>query len=109
MPSTPDLRSPLQVITALAQAAGRVGPHELKPVGSALKFCLVAEGTADFYPRFGPTSEWDTAAGQAGLESVGGQVTNVESEPLRYNARPTLLNPHFLAFADRAREWRRFV
>jgi 3'(2'), 5'-bisphosphate nucleotidase len=87
----------------------RIGPHEMKPMGSSLKFCLVAEGTADLYPRFGPTSEWDTAAAQAVLESVGGQVTDVQGEPLRYNARPTLLNPSFLAFADRTRDWRRFV
>ena len=87
----------------------RIGPHEMKPMGSSLKFCLVAEGTADLYPRFGPTSEWDTAAAQAVLESAGGQVTDVQGEPLRYNARPTLLNPNFLAFADRARDWRRFI
>lgn len=95
--------------TSLDGLLSRIGPHEMKPMGSSLKFCLVAEGTADLYPRFGPTSEWDTAAAQAVLESAGGQVTDVQGEPLRYNARPTLLNPNFLAFADRARDWRRFI
>ena len=75
----------------------KLGPHELRPMGSALKFCLVAEGAADFYPRLGPTSEWDTAAAQAVLEVAGGAVTTLDGAPLRYNARDTLLNPHFIA------------
>ena len=83
----------------------RLGPHELRPMGSALKFCLVAEGAADFYPRLGPTSEWDTAAAQAVLEVAGGAVTTLDGAPLRYNARDTLLNPHFIAYGDRARNW----
>lgn len=83
----------------------RVGPHELRPMGSALKFCLVAEGAADFYPRLGPTSEWDTAAAQAVVESAGGAVTTLEGEPLRYNERDTLLNPHFIAYGDDSRRW----
>jgi 3'(2'), 5'-bisphosphate nucleotidase len=83
----------------------RIGPHELRPMGSALKFCLVAEGSADFYPRLGPTSEWDTAAAQAVLEVAGGAVTTLDGKPLRYNQRETLLNPHFIAFGDRRRNW----
>ncbi|NJD32882.1 MAG: 3'(2'),5'-bisphosphate nucleotidase CysQ [Gammaproteobacteria bacterium] len=83
----------------------RIGPHELRPMGSALKFCLVAEGSADFYPRLGPTSEWDTAAAQAVLEIAGGAVTTLDGKPLRYNQRDTLLNPHFIAFGDRSRDW----
>lgn len=55
-----------------------------RSIGSSLKFCLVAEGQADVYPRFGPTMEWDTAAGQAVLEAAGGQVTTPEGTPLRY-------------------------
>jgi 3'(2'), 5'-bisphosphate nucleotidase len=85
----------------------RLGPHELRPMGSSLKFCLVAEGTADLYPRLGPTSEWDTAAAQAVVEAAGGKVTTVDGKPLRYNARDTLLNPHFLAFGDPGRDWHR--
>jgi 3'(2'), 5'-bisphosphate nucleotidase len=69
-------------------------------IGSALKFCLLAEGKADFYPRFSPCSEWDTAAGQALLEGAGGLLQDLTGEPLRYNAREGLLNPHFLAVAD---------
>jgi len=68
--------------------------------GSALKFCLLAEGGADFYPRFSPCSEWDTAAGQALLEAAGGAVLGLDGLPLSYNARESLLNPHFLALAD---------
>jgi 3'(2'), 5'-bisphosphate nucleotidase len=83
----------------------RLGPHELRPMGSALKFCLVAEGSADFYPRLGPTSEWDTAAAQAVLEVAGGAVTTLDGQPLRYNRRDTLLNPNFIAFGDRTRDW----
>jgi 3'(2'), 5'-bisphosphate nucleotidase len=83
----------------------RLGPHELRPMGSALKFCLVAEGAADFYPRLGPTSEWDTAAAQAVVEMAGGAVTTLGGAPLRYNERDTLLNPHFMAFGDRGRRW----
>jgi len=83
----------------------RLGPHELKPMGSALKFCLVAEGAADFYPRLGPTSEWDTAAAQAVVENAGGAVTTLDGRPLRYNERDTLLNPHFIAYGDDSRRW----
>ena len=64
--------------------------------GSAVKFCLLAEGTADLYPRFGPTSEWDTAAGQAILEAAGGSVTTLDGAPLGY-AKPGYRNPDFIA------------
>jgi 3'(2'), 5'-bisphosphate nucleotidase len=83
----------------------RLGEHVLKPMGSALKFCLVAEGSADFYPRLGPTSEWDTAAAQAVLEIAGGAVTTLDGTPLRYNQRSSLLNPHFIAYGDASRRW----
>jgi 3'(2'), 5'-bisphosphate nucleotidase len=63
--------------------------------GSAVKFCLVAEGSADLYPRFGPTMEWDTAAGQAIVEAAGGTVTTFDGAPLRY-AKPGFLNPDFI-------------
>jgi 3'(2'), 5'-bisphosphate nucleotidase len=64
--------------------------------GSALKFCLIADGTADLYPRLGPTSEWDTAAGQAILEAAGGTVTDLAGAPLRYG-KPNFLNTGFIA------------
>jgi len=64
--------------------------------GSSLKFCLIAEGKADIYPRFGPTNEWDTAAGQGVLEAAGGEVVTTDGHPLRY-AKPGFSNPHFIA------------
>jgi 3'(2'), 5'-bisphosphate nucleotidase len=64
--------------------------------GSSLKFCRVAEGSADFYPRFGPTSEWDTAAAHAVLLAAGGSVETFEGKPLAY-AKPQFLNPDFIA------------
>jgi 3'(2'), 5'-bisphosphate nucleotidase len=80
-------------------------PHELTDMGSSLKICLVAEGAADLYPRLGPTSEWDTAAAQAILESAGGRMIDLTGRPLRYNSKDDLLNPHFLAFGDQRRDW----
>jgi 3'(2'), 5'-bisphosphate nucleotidase len=65
-------------------------------VGSSLKFCLIAEGTADIYPRFGPTNEWDTAAGQGVLEAAGGEVVTIDGKPLLYG-KPRFSNPHFIA------------
>ncbi|MDA0997521.1 MAG: 3'(2'),5'-bisphosphate nucleotidase CysQ [Proteobacteria bacterium] len=64
--------------------------------GSSLKFCRVAEGKADLYPRLGPTSEWDTAAGQAVLMYAGGEVVTINGRPLKYG-KPRFLNPHFIA------------
>ncbi len=92
---------------SLDAVLARLGPHEMRPMGSSLKFCLVAEGTADLYPRLGPTSEWDTAAAQAVVEAAGGRVTTLDGLSLSYNARETLLNPHFLAFGDASRDWHR--
>jgi 3'(2'), 5'-bisphosphate nucleotidase len=90
---------------ALAKYLEGLGPHELTPMGSSLKICLVAEGSADIYPRLGPTSEWDTAAAQAILESAGGRMIDLTGQPLRYNTKDDLLNPHFLAFGDDRRDW----
>ena len=69
-------------------------------VGSSLKFCLVAKGEAQLYPRFTPTSEWDTAAGQAVLESAGGSVLCLDGTPLRYGKGGDNLNPFFIAAAS---------
>ncbi|WP_434379992.1 3'(2'),5'-bisphosphate nucleotidase CysQ [Melittangium boletus] len=73
-------------------------------LGSSLKFCLIAEGRADFYPRFQPTSEWDTAAAQAVLEAAGGAVTDTAGQRLAYN-KDVLTNPSFLAFGDPRQDW----
>lgn len=75
---------------------------EVLGCGSSLKFCRIAEGDMDLYPRFGPTSEWDTAAGQAILEAAGGVVLDPRGRPFRYNQRDTLLNGDFIALGDRA-------
>lgn len=75
--------------------------HERLSRGSAIKFGLIAEGAADIYPRFGETCFWDTAAGQCIVEEAGGQVIDTKGQPLRYNAVPPYLNPHFLATGDR--------
>ncbi len=64
--------------------------------GSSLKFCLIASGEADLYPRFGRTMEWDTAAGDAVLRAAGGRVTDLRGRPLRYG-KPGFENPHFVA------------
>jgi len=87
----------------------KLGAHQIVSRGSALKFCLVAEGAADVYPRLGPTSEWDTAAGHAVLLAAGGQAINVDGTPLSYNRKESLLNPHFIAYADSSRDWRQYV
>ena len=82
---------------------------ELMAIGSSLKFCLVAEGLVDIYPRFGPTSEWDTAAAQCIVEQAGGIVTDTAFKPLRYNTKESLLNPEFLVIADRNFNWQPFL
>ena len=64
--------------------------------GSSLKFCLVAEGAADVYPRFGPTMEWDTAAGDAVLRAAGGRVETTDGKPFLY-VKPGFRNPGFIA------------
>lgn len=77
-----------------------VGEPQVIRCGSALKTCLVAEGLADLYPRFGPTSEWDTAASQCVLEAAGGQLVDLNGQRLTYNRRASVLNPSFLAYGE---------
>jgi 3'(2'), 5'-bisphosphate nucleotidase len=99
---------PLRVVGSRSHASketaaylDKVAPHVMTGVGSSLKFCLLAEGNAELYPRFGTTSEWDTAAGQALLEAAGGHVTRVvDGQKLRYNCRESVLNDDFIAFTD---------
>ena len=69
---------------------------EFRSIGSSLKFCLVATGQADLYPRIGPTMEWDTAAGQAVLMAAGGRVTTLDGAPFRYG-KPGFRNGNFVA------------
>jgi 3'(2'), 5'-bisphosphate nucleotidase len=87
----------------------QIGEYRHLFLGSALKSCLIAEGEADLYPRFGPTGEWDTAASQIILEEAGGHLTDMQLRPLRYNARPVLINPDFFAFSDASRDWSQYL
>ncbi|WP_349572965.1 3'(2'),5'-bisphosphate nucleotidase CysQ [Azotobacter salinestris] len=90
----------------LLQGLGtRFGNLQLTSVGSSLKFCLLAEGRADFYPRLAPTSQWDTAAAQGVLEGAGGEVLDLQGRRLDYAARADYLNPSFLALPQAA-DWR---
>ncbi|QOW21611.1 3'(2'),5'-bisphosphate nucleotidase CysQ [Novilysobacter avium] len=84
----------------------RMGDTEPLGIGSSLKFCLLAQGELDVYPRFGPTSEWDTAAGQAVLEGAGGGLYDLQGRPFRYNQRAGLLNGGFVALGDTSLPWR---
>ena len=81
------------------------GETEMVPMGSSLKFCVVAEGKADIYPRLGPTSEWDTAAAQAVVEQAGGRVIKTDGEPLDYNNKEAILNPWFLVIGPDDHDW----
>ena len=87
----------------------RMGEIEPIGLGSSLKFCRLAEGGIDVYPRFGPTSEWDTAAAQAVLEGAGGAVLDLQGRPFRYNQRDTLLNGEFVALGDTTLPWREWA
>lgn len=85
----------------------RMGAVREVPLGSSLKFCRLADGELDVYPRLGPTSEWDTAAGQCVLQAAGGQLLALPSgRPFEYNRRETLLNGDFVAMGDSRLPWR---
>lgn len=81
----------------LESLRSKYGTVEIKRVGSSLKMCMIAEGSADYYPRLGPTSEWDTAAAQAIVEASGAKIVKWGTEEaLEYN-KENILNPHFSA------------
>lgn len=84
----------------LAKFLQSVGSYEIVSMGSARKFCLIAEGSADFYPRIGTTCEWDTAAGQCIVVEAGGAVIDENGLPLRYNTKEDVYNPAFLVTGD---------
>jgi len=105
-------RSPVRVVgsrshrgSSLDTFLDKLGEHELVPMGSSLKFCTVAEGHADVYPRLGPTSEWDTAAAQAVVEQAGGQVLELDGKPLSYNKKDNILNGYFVVSGPRDHDW----
>ena len=95
---------------AINTVLGRLPAMDVISAGSSLKFCRIAQGLADVYPRLGLTSEWDTAAGQAVLQAAGGAVYALGDTPnagqtLRYNAKANILNPHFIAMGRAQDAW----
>lgn len=112
----PQAEGPLRVAASRSHRDGRtaalmerIGAIDPVALGSSLKFCWLAEGRMDVYPRFGPTSEWDTAAGQAILEGAGGILVDPRGRPFRYNQRETILNGDFIALGDPSLPWRSWV
>ena len=106
---------PLRVLASRSHAAsalelyvGAMGFTHRRAISSSLKFCLVARGEADVYPRMGPISEWDTAAGQAVLESAGGAVFDLQGRRLRYG-KESIRVPPFIACGDPAHDWLQYL
>lgn len=93
----------------MQQYMAKLGDVEMLSMGSSLKFCLVAEGRADLYPRLGLTSEWDTAAAHCIVEQAGGYITKTDMTPLEYNTKESLLNPFFFVFGDNSRDWSQYL
>jgi 3'(2'), 5'-bisphosphate nucleotidase len=85
-----------------------LGQSQTVFMGSALKSCLVAEGRADVYPRFGPTSHWDTAASQAIVEAAGGRIVDSKGRDLTYRPSESLLNPFFMVIGSNSHSWPTF-
>jgi 3'(2'), 5'-bisphosphate nucleotidase len=86
----------------------RLSDPALRSMGSSLKFCLVAEGSADLYLRDVPTMEWDTAAAQCVVELAGGTVCALDGKTLRYG-KPGLKNPALMTSGDPGLNWRQFT
>jgi 3'(2'), 5'-bisphosphate nucleotidase len=82
-----------------------LGECDMIAMGSSLKFCVVAEGGADLYPRLGLTSEWDTAAAQAVVEQAGGSVVTLDGKPMKYNTKEDILNPFFFVIGASDKDW----
>jgi 3'(2'), 5'-bisphosphate nucleotidase len=94
---------------SLASLLQKLVSHELISMGSSLKFCLIAEGSADIYPRLGPTSLWDTAAAQCVVEQAGGSVLQLSGEPITYEDPSRILNPFFVAHGASDVNWPNLV
>lgn len=104
--SQPPVDRPWRVVGSRSHAGAEteawlsdLGEYELVPMGSSLKLCLVAEGAADIYPRLGLTSLWDTAAAHAVVNQAGGEVVQLNGQPLSYSSTNEVLNPHFIVRA----------
>jgi len=98
-----DNNNPIRLVTSrshpsemLNQLLEKIVDYEILKVGSSIKFCYVASGQAECYPRFGPTSEWDTAAGEAIVSFAGGDVITSAGDSINYNAKEDYLNPNFI-------------
>lgn len=105
----------LKIVTSRFHPGGKlksfldkIGEHECVHMGSSLKICLVADGTAHLYPRLAPTMEWDTAAAHCVLNEAGGYLTDLKGHPLKYN-KEELLNSYFMAGGDPLHSWRSFL
>jgi len=94
-----------QLDALIGKIESHFGRATLLSMGSSLKMCLLAEGSADIYPRMAPTSEWDTAAAHGVLSAAGGEILDFQFQPLRYNSKSELLNPYFIALADPLYPW----
>lgn len=90
---------------SLREVLQLLGAHEMLSMGSSLKFCMVAEGSADVYPRLGLTSLWDTAAAQCIVEQAGGRVIKLTGEPLGYGDTSEILNPYFIVHGQSDVDW----
>lgn len=110
VPEIPVVAGSRSHVTADLEAyLGSLPEHELISIGSSLKFCLVAEGAADIYPRLGLTSEWDTGAAQCVVEQAGGAVTDLSGSTIKYNTKESFLNPYFLVFGDLSHDWKKYL
>ena len=103
-----DNQNPMRIVASrshpsnmLASLLERIVDYEIIEIGSSIKFCLIASGQADCYPRFGPTSEWDTAAGEAIVSYAGGRVVTARGNSMNYNAKKDYLNPNFIVSNDK--------
>jgi len=108
------LSHPLRVLTGFSSTPrgaktraflAALPDYQLTELGSSLKICRIAEGFADVYPRFGLTSEWDTAAAQLILSEAGGLLCDLDGQALRYNTKDSLENPPFIAIGDMTYPW----
>ncbi|NYS59733.1 3'(2'),5'-bisphosphate nucleotidase CysQ family protein [Vreelandella salicampi] len=104
----PDANTPWRVLGSRSHPSPdlddwlkQLGEHDMLPMGSSLKLCVIAEGKADVYPRLAPTCLWDTGAAQAVVEQAGGRVETLQGEPLSYATPSEKLNPHFVVWGHR--------
>jgi len=86
-----------------------LGDYELVSIGSSLKMCMVAEGSADLYPRIGLTSEWDTGAAHCVVEEAGGKLVKTDMSELLYNTKDSLLNPFFFTIGNNNIDWTKYL